>query len=491
MAMRYKAPSEIAKIEKASQALVTIMDSIDHMICPGTTTLQINAEIERGISATGGHPLFKGYPPHSRAKYPFCCCTNVNNQVTNAAPTNRRLVNGDILKVQVGIEVDGWCSKVHHAYPIGQISPSRKRLLQTVKSALRLAIGRMVPGGSLWDVADAIQTFTEAQDYSIVKEYVGHGIGRSMHEEPKVPSFRSRELATHNVIFREGVVLQILPLVNEGTSDVKHASNGWAAVTADGRDSCLMGHIVAVEKHGPRILTFAPRDQILDETRAEGIAIIPVRDRLCVYPLEDLGIHNVIDPSTRSTIIHGSANLVLKRTRDVWGSQIQQFEDLINSPHLQESQLQKFFELHPSFLLGTDYESVRSNVILPNQFGNDLIPDFFLEPIVSELWEILELKLPDKPLTVGSANRKDMSRYVRQGCAQLRTYMHYFDDPKHRDAVGRKYGIWTYKPRLTLIIGRKREVSDLLWRQLELELPHVRVITYDDLLRKVKKRILV
>lgn len=231
--------------------------------------------------------------------------------------------------------------------------------------------------------------------------------------------------------------------------------------------------------------------QILDETMSEGMTIIPLLGRLRVYPLRDLGIHTVVDPATRSSLVYGSINLILKRTRSFLASEIDEFEALINMPGLKESQLQTFFELHPNFLLGTDYESLRSNIILPNHPANDLIPDFFLEPVVGESWDIVELKLPDKPLAVGRVDRKKLSHYVHEGCVQLRTYMDYFDDSAHRDAAYQKYGIRAYRPRLALIIGRKREVSELVWKRLELNVPYVQVVTYDDLLAKARTRILM
>lgn len=157
---------------------------------------------------------------------------------------------------------------------------------------------------------------------------------------------------------------------------------------------------------------------------------------------------------------------------------------------MRESQLQRFFEDHPHFLLGTDYQGLRSGIVLPNDNGPDLVPDFFLEPIAGRHWDIAELKLPNNILTAGRPSRQRYSHYVYDAVAQLRTYAHYFDDPACRDKVYRRYGILAYKPKVSVIIGRKPELDDLVLRQIEYDLPWVRVVTYDELLEKARTRLI-
>jgi hypothetical protein len=321
----------------------------------------------------------------------------------------------------------------------------------------------------------------------VVKEYGGHGIGKNLHEDPMVLNYY---IERRGIRLREGLVLQLLPIVNIGTDQIQILSDGWTAVTLDGKPSCLMGHIVAIEESGPRILTFSPRDYYIDESPSESLAIIAIGGRLHVYPLDDLGIYNVKDEGRNTTMIVGSAQVIAKRTRSLLKTEIDDFEWLINKEDLHEHELQNFFELHPAFLLGEDYKSIRSNIILPCRSGSDLIPDFFLEPIIGNLWDIVELKLPRIQQIVEKARRERFSHNVYEACAQLRTYRNYFDEERHREAIQQKYGIWAYKPKVAVIIGRSIEVDELIRRQIESDLPWVRVVTYDDLLEKAKHRML-
>jgi len=481
--IRLKTEEEIRNIERISQLLVQIMDEVDPLISPGHTTAHIDFEVVRLLRLYGAKPAFYGYND-----YPAHICANVNDGVTNCVPSDQELENGDILTIQVGISKDGYFSKVQHCYPIGNVSPAAKRLQMTAKSAVRSGIKAAVVGNRLSDISHAIGTKAESEGYSVVKEYVGHGIGKELHEDPQIPCYGPPGQGPK---LREGMVLQILALIKEGTSlETRLEPDNWSVRTVDGSRASTAGHVVAVTNVAPRILTFSPRDHYLDETPPNELAILSIRDWLHVQPLDDLGIHNLIDPQTRKTIIWGPVSAIQRRTRSFLANEIEEFERLINLPNLKERHLQAFFEEHPNFLLGTEYESLRTNIILPNDTGPDIKPDFFLEPVAGSLWDIMELKLPTEQLVVGRMSRKHFAAKVYEACAQVQTYGRYFRNDRNRQRIFKKYGIHVYMPQLAVIIGRTRDVDELALREIERGYPLVRVITFDELLAKAKSRLL-
>ena len=482
MAIICKSPAEVRIMERNSQILVSAIDSIEPLIRAEVATSTIDKAISELIASSGGAPAFKGY-----YDYPAATCININEEIANTIPSARQIRNGDLVKLQVGMVKDGYFTKIQHAYAIGDLHARRSRLRDATKAALWAGISQARVGNHIDDISHAIQQVAESAGFDVVREWLGHGIGTRLHEEPQVPGYSTGK---PGAALRQGMVLQILPLIVERGAGERVGDDHWGATTADGRDSCLMGHVVAIEADGPHILTFSGRDHYLDETPSQAICIMHADSALRVFPLDDLGIHSVTSPTGGATIICGSAQVIQKRSGGFLRSQIEDFEALINKSDIRESELQRFFELNPSFLLGSEYKSLRSGVILPQEFSNDLIPDFFLEPIVGRYWDITELKLPTSLLTVGRTNRDRFSHSIFEACAQLRTYANYFEDPRHREAIHRRYGILAYKPRVCVVIGRKFEVSELVRRQIELDLPWVRVLTYQDLLEKAKHRLL-
>ncbi len=486
-----KSAAEVEVMQRNSQQLVAAIHSVESLFSPNSTTLAIDDAISEQILKSEGIAIFKGYgarPSEGHPAFPYSTCTNINEEVTNTIPSGRRIRAGDLLKLQVGMLKDGYHTKIQHAYAIGDLSNRRRQLLHTTKAALWAGIAEAKIGNHIGDIAFSIQKAAESAGFNVVREFVGHGIGARLHEEPNVPNYgRSGD----GPKLEGGMVLQILPLVTDGRSHVRVVDNGWTAVTADGCDACLMGHVVAIETGGPRVLTFSARDHALDETKGQAVCILQVGSALRVFSLDDLGVHSILSPEAGRTIICGSAHLIQKRSGGFLHSQIDEFEALLNKPDVHESELQRFLELNPNFLLGSDYQSLRSRVILPCEFGNDLIPDFFLEPIAGRYWDIAELKLPNSLLSVGRINRERFAHSVFEACAQVRTYANYFDDPRNRDLIQNRYGILAYKPRVCVIIGRRFELDDLVRRQVELDLPWVRIVTYQDLLEKARHRVIV
>ncbi len=481
--IQLKTEEEVAVIERNSQLLVRIMDEVDPLVAPGHSTAQIDREVQRLLRQYGAEPALLGY-----AGYPAGICANVNDGVTNCLPSDRVLESGDILTLQVGIQKDGYFSKVQHCYPIGAVSREARAVQMAAKSAVRRGIQAAVVGNRVSDISHAIGAKAESEGYSVVREYVGHGIGIELHEDPQIPCYGP---AGHGIRLREGMVLQILALLTEGTSlSTRVGPDKWSVRTRDGSRACTVGHVVAVAKDNARVLTFSPRDHYLDETVSRAIAILPIGDWLHVQPLDELGIHNVIDPRTRETIIWGPASAIQSKTKSFSTSEIEEFEELINSPTLREHYLQTFFERHPNFLLGTDYQSLRTGIILPNDTEPNLKPDFFLEPIGGKLWDILELKLPDKQIVVGRFPRRRFAAAVFDACAQLRTYRDYFSDERNRSRVLSEHGILVRWPRLAVIIGRAPNIDEVALRAIQQDFPWVRIITFDELLQKAKRRIL-
>ncbi len=246
-----RSQEEIRKIERSSQILVEVVDSVEPLIAPGITTRQIDEEIELRIREKGGVPAMKGY-----RGYPCCSCTNINDEVVNSMPSMIKLENGDLFKLQVGISIDGYFSKIQHAYAIGNLPTNRKKLLLGATRALHAGLSQAVPGKRVSDIGHAIQTLAEQNGYSVVREFVGHGIGTQLHEEPQVPNYGE---PGRGLRVMKGMVLQVLPIINEGFQHVKVSGDQWTVVTMDGSDSCLIGHVIAIERDGPRILTFTPR----------------------------------------------------------------------------------------------------------------------------------------------------------------------------------------------------------------------------------------
>lgn len=242
-----KSQEEIEKMARASRIVAVALGALKDFVRPGVTTKDIERFIEKIVITSGGALAFKGY-----RGYPAGICASVNTQVIHGIPSNTMLKDGDIASIDLGVYKDGFYGDGALTLPVGRISSEAERLLKVTEEALYIGIDKARPGNRVSDISHAIQRYVEAKGYSVVRAFVGHGIGRSLHEEPQVPNYGG---AGHGARLKAGMTLAIEPMVNEGTYDVTVLEDGWTTVTADKKLSAHFEHTVAVTKDGPTILT--------------------------------------------------------------------------------------------------------------------------------------------------------------------------------------------------------------------------------------------
>lgn len=248
MAIMIKSAAEIDAMRRSGMALRQVHDAVKAVIGVGVTTMDLERAAVAKVDELGVKSAFKGY--HG---YPAILCTSVNNEVIHGIPNDRRkLKEGDIVSVDCGVIVDGFYSDCAVSYPIGTTSPDVQRLLRVTEASLYAAIDKAVPGGRLFDISHAVQSMCEAEGFGVVREFVGHGIGRSMHEDPQLPNIGNPGKGPR---LKPGMVLAIEPMINLGRPEVKVLEDGWTAVTVDGSFSAHFEHTVAITKDGPVILT--------------------------------------------------------------------------------------------------------------------------------------------------------------------------------------------------------------------------------------------
>ncbi len=248
MAILIKSAAEIEKMRASGIALRQVHEAVRGAVRVGATTMDLERAAVAKVAELGAKSAFKGY--HD---YPAVLCTSVNQQVIHGIPDERtRLREGDVVSVDCGVVVDGFYSDCAVTYPVGKLSPAAEKLLRVTEASLYAAIDQAKPGNRLGDIAWAVQAMCEAEGYGVVKEFVGHGIGKSMHEDPQVPNFGNPGKGPR---LKPGMVLAIEPMINAGSADVKVLEDGWTAITVDGSLSAHFEHTVAVTKDGPYILT--------------------------------------------------------------------------------------------------------------------------------------------------------------------------------------------------------------------------------------------
>jgi len=256
-----KSPAEIEIMHHANQVLRRILDALGQRIVPEMTTMEIDAFAEREIRAAGGVPAFKGYPHRGDGHdFPGSACVSVNSEVVHGIPSrNVTLHEGDIISVDMGILYEGYYGDSARTYPVGRISADAERLLRVTREALDLGVAQARLGNRVSDIGHAVQTFVEGHGYSVVREFVGHGIGSQLHEDPQVPNFG---LPGRRERLVEGLVLAIEPMVNAGRPEVQlSAEDGWTASTADSSLSAHFEVCVAVTQDGPRVLGLLADEQ--------------------------------------------------------------------------------------------------------------------------------------------------------------------------------------------------------------------------------------
>ena len=242
-----KTAGEMDKMRCAGAALSRIACRIRSLIKPGMKTIEIDQIVCDLIREQKAVPAFKGY-----RGFPACVCTSLNEEVVHGIPSDRCLKEGDLLKVDIGIELDGYFADCAFSVTLGEVNGRIRRLVEATKHALDLGIAQAKAENRLMDISWAIQAYIESCGFSVVRDFVGHGIGIQMHEPPEIPNFGRPHSGP---VLREGMVLAIEPMVNMGTWEVSVGDNGWTAATKDGLESAHFEHTVAVTSSGPEVLT--------------------------------------------------------------------------------------------------------------------------------------------------------------------------------------------------------------------------------------------
>ncbi len=242
-----KSPSEIEKISQSNVIVAEILEILQQKVKPGSDTATLDKLSEELALARNASPAFKGY-----RGYPYSLCTSLNQQVVHGFPSKRLLKEGDILSMDFGIFYNGYYGDAAITVPVGKVSKVAERLMKATKKALHLGIEQAVPGKRLSDISHAIQSCVEAAGFSVVRKFVGHGIGKALHEDPQVPNYGEPGMG---IRLKPGMVLAIEPMVNVGSYEVKTLEDGWTTVTKDGSLSAHFEHTIAVTEDGPVILS--------------------------------------------------------------------------------------------------------------------------------------------------------------------------------------------------------------------------------------------
>ncbi len=242
-----KSPLEVDKMRRVGKYVAEILSVIADKVTPGVTTKALNALAESEAIKRNARPAFKGY-----GGYPYSLCCSPNEGVVHGMPTDKPLQDGDIISLDFGLVVNGFYGDAAITLPVGKISSHAAQLLQVTQDSLDLAIALAEPGNRLHDVSNAVQKYVEQHGFSVVRDFVGHGIGTQLHESPQVPNFGR---AGTGPVLKPGMVLAIEPMVNQGNHAVKVLTDGWTAVTVDGSLSAHFEHTVAITENGPEILT--------------------------------------------------------------------------------------------------------------------------------------------------------------------------------------------------------------------------------------------
>ena len=232
-----------------------VLSELEAMVQEGIRTLDLEQAAEKMIRDAGARPAFKGYyVPAVGATYPFVLCTSVNDEVVHGMPSAKRVLKkGDIVSIDMGASLDGYFGDAAITVAVGEVDEKTRQLMKVTQESLDLAIGQMRPGNRLSDVCGAVEKHVVSNGFSVVREYVGHGIGTRLHEDPQVPNYVDRR--NGNPLLKEGMVLAIEPMVNAGRPETRVLADGWTAVTRDGSNSAHFEHSVAVTSDGAWVLT--------------------------------------------------------------------------------------------------------------------------------------------------------------------------------------------------------------------------------------------
>ena len=249
MAIILRSRKEIERLRASNRVVMSVMSELREAIRPGVTTLELDTLAERIIREEGAIPAFKGY-----RGYQHSICASINEEVVHGVPSEKKLEEGDIVSVDVGAKLYGYFGDHAITFPVGEVDPEANKLLKCCEESLFKGIEQAKPGNRLFDISHAVQKHAEGAGFSVVRAYVGHGVGTNLHEEPQVPNFGEPGTGPE---LKAGMVLAIEPMLNMGVHDVKVLSDEWTVVTADEKLSAHFEHSVAITEDGPDILSLA------------------------------------------------------------------------------------------------------------------------------------------------------------------------------------------------------------------------------------------
>ena len=257
-----KTDEEIAALKKSARLLVEAFRSVERELAPDVPTEKLDRAVEEVIRSGGGVPAFKGY-----RGFPASVCVSVEEEVVHGIPGSRRLREGEIVSIDIGVNLDGFFSDAAKTYALGSVSQDRIQLMHTAKTALHRGIKKSRAGNRLSDISHAIQTCVEEKGFGVVRALVGHGIGKDLHEEPQIPNYGPPHKGPK---LQDGMVFAIEPMINMGTSEVKVLKDGWTVVTSDGKPSSHFEHTILVTNGRPEILTMGIEDDATGSEHGQG-----------------------------------------------------------------------------------------------------------------------------------------------------------------------------------------------------------------------------
>ena len=254
--IQLKKPEQIEKMRVAGRLVREVHDLCRQMCRPGVTTMEIDLAAASLINSRGAKNLFLNYPTYEPGEgFPSNLCISVNEVVVHGIAGDYALKEGDVVGIDCGVQVDGWCGDAATTIPVGQIEPRVQALLDTTRECLEIAVAHMRPNRRWSQIARLMQNHAEGRGYGVVRGFVGHGIGDTMHQEPKVPNFVDRELLKNDIQLRPGMTLAVEPMCNLGTRETETLADQWTVVTADGEPSAHFEHTIAITEDGCDVLT--------------------------------------------------------------------------------------------------------------------------------------------------------------------------------------------------------------------------------------------
>ena len=242
-----RSPREIDQLKKANIIVAEVIEKLNSKIVPGVTTGELDQIAEAFIRSRKATPAFKGY-----RGFPATLCVSINEEVVHGIPGQRKLKQGDIVSIDVGVNYNGYFGDAAATFPVGEVDPEARRLLEVTEKALYIGIEKARVGNRLFDISFAIQQWVESNGFSVVRDFVGHGIGKSLHEDPQIPNFGSPHQGPR---LEKGMAFALEPMVNEGTFEVQILSDGWTVITADRKRSAHFEHTIAISSGGAEILS--------------------------------------------------------------------------------------------------------------------------------------------------------------------------------------------------------------------------------------------